>query len=60
MSILYNSKNDIEYLVTDVPNNSLLNSLGIFRGSKIIKKRTFKNGGKIYTIFLPLHLVVDA
>ncbi len=45
MEFLYNSKDNEQYLIKETPDVPLLNSLGIFEGSKIIKKATYKLGG---------------
>lgn len=42
---LYTSKNDELYLVTELPENPLLVSLGVFKGAKIFKKTTYGGGG---------------
>lgn len=47
MSNLYTAENDLMYIVGKTPNMSLLNTLGVFEGSKIIKKNTYKMGGPV-------------
>lgn len=47
METLYTSKSDESFIITEVPQVNLLNSLGIFVGAKIKKKRTYKFGGPI-------------
>lgn len=47
MTTLYTSKNDIEYKVKSIPSVALLNSFGIFKGSRLIKKNTYKMGGPV-------------
>lgn len=44
---LYNSTNHQTYQVTSIPDASLLNSLGVFTGAKILKKDTYKMGGPV-------------
>lgn len=44
---LYNSENDQTYKVIAVPNVTLLNTLGVFIGAKIVKKNTYKMGGPV-------------
>lgn len=45
MNSLYTSDNDENYTVTSAPELPLLYSLGIYEGSKLIKKNTYKGGG---------------
>ncbi|OON99547.1 MAG: hypothetical protein ATN35_12050 [Epulopiscium sp. Nele67-Bin004] len=45
MEVLYNSTNNQSYSVVKTPNIPLLNVLGIFEGSQIFKKNTYKHGG---------------
>lgn len=45
MNELYYGINEQGYIVTDVPSNPLLNTLGVFKGARIIKKTTYKFGG---------------
>lgn len=47
MSVLYTSSNEKEYIVTKMPDDALLNSFGVFNGSKITKKLTYKMGGPV-------------
>ncbi len=47
MNSLYHLKDDKEYIVTKTPGVHLLDVLGIFEGSKITKKATYKNGGPV-------------
>lgn len=47
MRILYECKNNEEYIITHTPNVHLLSSLGVFEGSKVIKKATYRNGGPV-------------
>ncbi|HHW06809.1 MAG TPA: ferrous iron transport protein A [Clostridia bacterium] len=52
-SSVYHAPNNKNYVVRDVPNISLLKSLGIRKNSQVYKKRTYRLGG-------PVLLVVDA
>lgn len=47
MKTLYSSEKGKNYLVTQIPDISLLENLGIFVGSQILKKRTYKLGGPV-------------
>lgn len=47
MSVLYTSADEKNYVVTSVPNNHLLQTLGVFVGSTITKKFTYSNGGPV-------------
>lgn len=47
MNNLYKSLPKKSYIVKNTPNVFLLNSLGIFEGSKITKKHTYKLGGPV-------------
>lgn len=45
--MLYNAEDHQNYLVKSVPNLALLNTLGVFEGSKIMKKTTYSLGGPV-------------
>lgn len=45
MNSLYTSNNNETYTVTSAPELPLLYSLGVFEGSKLTKKTTYKGGG---------------
>ncbi|MFI3201020.1 MAG: FeoA family protein [Eubacteriales bacterium] len=45
MNTLYTSDNEQTYMVTATPNLPILYSLGIFEGSFLTKKNTYKGGG---------------
>lgn len=47
---LYTSPNEQTYQVTTVPDMALLNTLGVFVGSKIVKKTTYKMGGPVLVL----------
>lgn len=47
MNSMYNAENNTAYIVKDTPNLAILNTLGVFEGSKIIKKNTYKLGGPV-------------
>ncbi len=47
MSKLYDGENTKTYVVTSAPPISLLNSLGVFAGSKVTKKATYSMGGPV-------------
>ncbi len=53
MNILYDAKNNTEYIITKTPENTLLTTLGVFVESKIKKLVTYKFGG-------PVLILVDA
>ncbi len=45
MSTLYHAKDNQEYAVTSIPEVHLLEVLGVFVGSKVMKKATYSGGG---------------
>lgn len=47
MTNLYTAENNLTYIVEKTPNMSILTSLGVFEGSKITKKNTYKLGGPV-------------
>ena len=47
MKNLYSAKEKVTYTIGEIPEFNLLKTLGIFQGSKIFKKRTYKLGGPV-------------
>lgn len=44
---LYTSQINKKYLINEMPDNNLIKSLGVFNGSVILKKATYKHGGPV-------------
>lgn len=47
---LYEAKENITYLVKSTPSVGVLNSLGVFEGSKLTKKSTYKLSGPVLVL----------